>query len=63
VLLVSSDTLSTVERTEEVIRSGRTRDQRTVSLMRELLHDHADVDGIVGTPAAESEPEDDDPVA
>jgi hypothetical protein len=65
VLLVSSDTLSTVERTEEVIRSGRTRDRRTVSLMRELLHDHADVESIVGTAAAEgdSDAEDDDPAA
>jgi hypothetical protein len=48
VLLVSSDTLSTVERTEEVIRSGRTRDERTVDLMRQLLFDHADVDALVG---------------
>jgi hypothetical protein len=57
VLLVSADTLSTVERAEEVIRSGRTRDRRTVSLMRELLFDHADVDSVVGPPADENEGE------
>ncbi|WP_135851243.1 phosphotransacetylase family protein [Halorussus salinus] len=48
VLLVQSDTLTTVERAEDVIRSGRTRDAETVETMAELLHDHADVEAIVG---------------
>ncbi|WP_115863837.1 phosphotransacetylase family protein [Halorussus litoreus] len=48
VLLVQSDTLTTVERAEDVIRSGRTRDAETVETMRGLLHDHADVDAILG---------------
>src|SRR6056297_626134 len=48
ILLVQSDTLTTVERAEDVIRSGRTRDAETVAVMRGLLHDHADVDAIVG---------------
>jgi BioD-like phosphotransacetylase family protein len=47
VLLVQSDTLTTVERAEDVVRSGRTRDAETVERMRELLHDHADVDAIL----------------
>jgi BioD-like phosphotransacetylase family protein len=47
VLLVQSDTLTTVERAEDVVRSGRTRDAETVARMRDLLHDHADVAAIV----------------
>jgi hypothetical protein len=53
-LLVSGDTLSVVERCEDVVHSGRTRDERTVERMRDLLFEHADVDGLVG-PAAESD--------
>jgi hypothetical protein len=49
VLLVQSDTLTTIERAEDVVRSGRTRDAETVETMRDLLHDHADVEAIVGT--------------
>ncbi|UPV73702.1 phosphotransacetylase family protein [Halorussus limi] len=48
VMLVQSDTLTTVERAEDVIRSGRTRDAETVETMRDLLHDHADVEAMVG---------------
>jgi hypothetical protein len=48
VLLVSGDTLSVVERCEEVVRSGRTRDERTVELMRDLLFEHTDVDALLG---------------
>jgi len=48
VLLVQSDTLTTVERAEDVVRSGRTRDAETVEIMRDLLHDHADVAAILG---------------
>ena len=48
VLSVASDTLTTVDRAEDVIRSGRTRDARTVEVMRELLETHADVDALLG---------------
>jgi hypothetical protein len=48
VLLVQSDTLTAVERAEDVVRGGRTRDERTVERMTELLHEHADTDAIVG---------------
>ncbi|NHN58758.1 MULTISPECIES: phosphotransacetylase family protein [Halorussus] len=48
VLLVQSDTLTTIERAEDVVRSGRTRDAETVAVMGDLLHDHADVEAIVG---------------
>jgi len=47
VLAVTSDTLTTVERAEEIVRSGRTRDAETVQRMRELLEDHADIDSIL----------------
>jgi len=48
ILLVQSDTLTTIERAEDIVRSGRTRDAETVETMRELLHDHADTEAIVG---------------
>jgi len=48
VLLVQSDTLTAVERAEDVVRGGRTRDEKTVELMTKLLHEHADTDAIVG---------------
>ncbi|MGM0591687.1 MAG: phosphotransacetylase family protein [Halobacteriota archaeon] len=47
ILLVNADTLSAVERAEEVVRTGRTRDEQTVELMRTLLHEHADVDSLL----------------
>ncbi|WP_336037661.1 phosphotransacetylase family protein [Halobacterium yunchengense] len=47
VLAVQSDTLTTVERAEGLVRSGRVRDERTVDRMQELLHDHADVDALL----------------
>ena len=47
VLMVNGDTLTVIERAEEVVRSGRTRDARAVQLMRDLLFDHADVDAVV----------------
>lgn len=47
VLAVTGDTLSTVERTEAIVRSGRTRDAETVQQMRQLLEDHTDVEGIL----------------
>ncbi|USZ68381.1 phosphotransacetylase family protein [Halorussus salilacus] len=55
VLLVQSDTLTTIERAEDVVRSGRTRDAETVARMRDLLHDHADVAAIVGGEAGGEE--------
>jgi hypothetical protein len=49
VLLVSGDTLSVVERCEDVVHGGRTRDEKTVDLMHDLLFEHADVDALVGS--------------
>lgn len=49
ILAVQTDTLTTVERAEDVVRSGRTRDAETVDRMEELLTDHAAVDSILGT--------------
>ncbi|MFC7098867.1 phosphotransacetylase family protein [Halobaculum marinum] len=49
VLSVPGDTLTTVERAEDVIRSGRTRDAQTIEVMRDLLEDHADVDALIGS--------------
>jgi BioD-like phosphotransacetylase family protein len=47
VLLVDTDTLTAVERAEEVVHDGRTRDAETVATMRELLTDHTDVAAIL----------------
>ena len=47
VLLSNADTLSTLERAEDVIRGGRTRDEHTVDVMESLLTDHADVDALL----------------
>ena len=47
VLLARTDTLTTIERAEEVVSGGRTRDERTVRRMAELLADHADVDAAL----------------
>lgn len=48
VLSVSLDTLTAIDRAEEVIRSGRTRDEQTVNRMRELLIEHADLEPLIG---------------
>ncbi|ELY69559.1 phosphotransacetylase family protein [Natrinema versiforme] len=48
ILSVQTDTLTTVERAEDVVRSGRTRDADTVDRMERLLSDHAAVDSILG---------------
>ncbi|WP_435064243.1 phosphotransacetylase family protein [Halobaculum sp. EA56] len=48
VLSVPGDTLTTVERAEDVVSSGRTRDARTIETMRDLLETHADVDALIG---------------
>jgi BioD-like phosphotransacetylase family protein len=48
ILLCSGDTLTTLERAEEVVHGGRTRDEHTVEVMDDLLTDHADVDALLG---------------
>jgi len=48
VLSVQSDTLTTLERGENLVRGGRVRDEHTVDVMQRLLHDHADVDELLG---------------
>ncbi len=47
VLAVQTDTLTTVDRAESVVQSGRTRDAETVDRMGQLLTDHAAVDAVV----------------
>jgi BioD-like phosphotransacetylase family protein len=63
VLLVGSDTLTSIDRAEELVRSGRTRDERTVEAMGDLLADYADLDALLpvdstGEPDDDSEPTD-----
>jgi len=48
VLQINTDTLTAVERAESVVRSGRTRDRRTVETMAGLLGDRVDVDALIG---------------
>jgi BioD-like phosphotransacetylase family protein len=59
VLRVTGDTLSIVERCEDIVHGGRTRDRRTVERMRDLLFEHADIDSFVGH-APEGEADDGD---
>ncbi|WP_138006031.1 phosphotransacetylase family protein [Halalkalirubrum salinum] len=47
VLAVNTDTLTVVDRAEEIVHSGRTRDARTVELMRELLSSRVDVEELL----------------
>ena len=47
ILLAQSDTLTTIERAEEIVHAGRTRDELTVERMHRLLADHADVDRLL----------------
>ncbi|EMA56083.1 hypothetical protein [Halococcus thailandensis] len=47
VLSVQSDTLTTIERAEDVVHAGRTRDELTDERMRGLLADHANVDVLL----------------
>lgn len=47
VLAVRTDTLTTVERAEDLVKSGRVRDEETVERMRSLLVDHADVEALL----------------
>ncbi|PCR90799.1 phosphotransacetylase family protein [Natrinema ejinorense] len=48
ILSVQTDTLTTVERAEDIVHSGRTRDVETVDRLEQLLSDHAAVDSILG---------------
>ena len=48
VLAINTDTLTAVERAESVVRSGRTRDRRTVDTMANLLSERVDVDALIG---------------
>jgi BioD-like phosphotransacetylase family protein len=60
ILLVRTDTETTLDRAEDVISSGRTRDAETVARMGELLADYADVDAMLagnGSAAGEGEGE------
>jgi BioD-like phosphotransacetylase family protein len=47
VLLARTDTKTTLDRAERVLRSGRTRETVTVDRMSELLRDYADVDAML----------------
>jgi len=55
VLLVQSGTLATIERLEDVIGGGRTRDEETVTRMRELLFEHANVEDLLEVEAPDGE--------
>ena len=47
ILLVQSDTRTTIDRVEDVLHSGRTRDTETVTRMQELLGDGVDVHSLL----------------
>lgn len=47
IMVVRSDTLSTIDPAEDVVRRGRTRDAETVERMRGLLSAHADVESVL----------------
>ncbi|MFC7028024.1 phosphotransacetylase family protein [Halomicroarcula sp. GCM10025710] len=47
ILLVQSDTRTTIDRVEDVLRSGRTRDEGTVERMQELLVDSGSLDSLL----------------
>ncbi|KAB7512488.1 AAA family ATPase [Halosegnis rubeus] len=48
VLSVPGDTLTTIDRAEAIISGGRTQDEETVAVVRDLLETHADVDALLG---------------
>lgn len=48
VMLVQSDTRTSIDRVEETLRSGRTRSTAAIERMSELLDDAVDVDALVG---------------
>ncbi|OYR42785.1 hypothetical protein DJ82_01885 [Halorubrum sp. Ib24] len=47
VLALNTDTVTAIDRAEGIVRSGRTRDARTVDRMAELLDAHVDIDALV----------------
>jgi len=47
VLSVQSDTRTTIDRVEEVLRTGQTRNEATVDRMRTLLDDGVDVESLL----------------
>lgn len=47
IMVVQSDTLATIDRAEDLIRHGRTRDVDTVERMRGLLEEHADIEAMI----------------
>jgi len=48
VMLVQGDTLTTIDRAEDVVHSGRTRDAVAVETVQSLLAEHVDVDELLG---------------
>ncbi len=48
VLLVQSNTRTTVDRIEDVLRTGRTRTEASVDRMTDLLTESVDLDGLLG---------------
>ncbi|WP_435347457.1 phosphotransacetylase family protein [Haloarchaeobius sp. HRN-SO-5] len=48
IMVLQSNTITAVERAEDVIRVGRTRNEATVDRMGELLAAHADLDALLG---------------
>ena len=48
VLLVQTDTTTAIERIEDVVRAGRSRNESTVRRMGELLRTYGDVDAMLG---------------
>ncbi len=48
ILQLNTDTLTAVERAESVVRSGRTRDRKTVETMGRLLTERIDLDALLG---------------
>ncbi|SNR45764.1 phosphotransacetylase family protein [Halorubrum vacuolatum] len=47
VLGLTTDTVTAIDRIESIVSGGRTRDERTVDTMAELLAAHVDVDALV----------------
>ncbi len=47
ILLLQSDTLTTIENAEEVIRKGRTRREKSIEIMHDLLSENVDLDSIL----------------
>jgi BioD-like phosphotransacetylase family protein len=47
VLAVNTDTVTAIDRAEGIVRSGRTRDARTVDRMAELLNANVDIGALV----------------